>query len=100
MSLSIFRGGTCISPMSSTPRLHVEQEDKDTIAFSVELITTANGQEVLVKGRNGTAFLRVNFARKECTMDVLNVPHIDVAANKKRFLQEQEVTKKVKSSKD
>jgi hypothetical protein len=93
--------------MSSTPRIHCEQEDKDTIAFSVEL--TPNGQQVLVKGRNGTVFLRVDFLRKECTLDVLNVPHIDVASKKRSIAaiqQAQEAakegpkTKKVKIDKD
>ncbi len=76
MSLSLTRGSTVLSPLSPKPREHREGENADGVAFSVEL--TPN-REVLVKTRGGAIFLRVDFKRSECTMDVLNVPHVDVS---------------------
>lgn len=70
MSLTVFSGSKVLLPATRTAA-RVPGED-----VSVEL--TADGR-VLIASRSGTAFVTVDFASRACTVDVLNIPHVDVA---------------------
>jgi hypothetical protein len=70
MSLTVLSGSKVLLPATRTAA-RVPGED-----VSVEL--TADGR-VLIASRSGTPFVTVDFATRACTVDVLNLPHVDVA---------------------
>jgi hypothetical protein len=70
MSLTVLSGSKVLLP-ATRAAARVPGED-----VSVEL--TADGR-VLIASRSGTPFVTVDFATRACTVDVLNLPHVDVA---------------------
>lgn len=86
MNLSIVRGTSVVSPMSAAARKHAEPD------FEVELTDTGR---LVIRSRGGAPFVTVDTTTRECTVDVLNVPHIDVGKRK----ADQEKTKKAADTK-
>jgi len=83
MNLTIKRGDAIVSS-TSVQQGTAQHHEKD---FDILL-----GKDVLVvKGRGGAPFLTVQFADRTVVMDVLNVPHVDVA---KREAEEAKVAAK------
>lgn len=79
-SLLLKRGNTEVRARSRQPWLHREKD------FEVEL--TSKGL-LMVRTLNGTPFLTVDFAKQEATMDLLNVPYVDVG---KRAAEAEKLT--------
>lgn len=77
MNLAIVRGDTVVSPMSPAARTFGTED------ITIEL--TANGS-IKVCGRGGTPFFHMDATTRQCTIDVLNIPHIDVGKRKADLL--------------
>ena len=85
MSLEIKQGDRVLSPMSSQPRKHHVKECEWNIDFDPTTGILA------LSSRGGAPFMKVDWARRLCTVDVLNVPYVDVS---KRVADVEKLVKK------
>jgi hypothetical protein len=80
MTLRIKRGDALVLVTATT----LNASHREPLEGPCDFTIHTEKDKVLFKAAGSTTFLTIDFAKKECEVDVLNWAHIDVGARKKK----------------